>query len=216
MTDDPVHSPGGQRAEPSVEDSWEATLTAYGADEQSAKRLVESLQVHPELAFGDPSVDRVRHLVTESIDQLDLQTHGPATDADEARQIKTKLKETLSSGLDGEIPGPISLPPTDAVRTDEATPEPAVNSSSGVTASQPANPNRSRGFAYESPDESTSDRSDSHEGPADEAPTSEDLSKDQARQRIRESLEVLSTAEIRSLLRTEVENDDQQSDRDTQ
>ena len=218
MHDNPLPNSGTNPPEElSVEDRWYTVLTAHGADGELAERLLQSFQAHPELAFGDPSVDRVQQLTVQAINEFDLIANGPATDADEAHQIQAELKDALLKGLNGDIPGPISLTMPhamqDAGRHDAGTIE---DDAPEPTATSPTRGDRAQGFAYRSPNDLRTDRINLHDDPAsDESPDAE-LSRGQAREQIHEALEVLTTVEVRSLLETELATRDEQSNQDEQ
>jgi hypothetical protein len=114
----------GRESPEATEQVWHQTLTTRGVADEAASRIIESVQSHPDLAFGDPTPDRIQRLVTTAIDELDLTTHGIAQSTQP--QIKTEMKTALREGLQNVRPGPVSLPHPHGLDVDGvATPGPA-------------------------------------------------------------------------------------------
>lgn len=100
---------------PSVEEQWYQVLTDHGADPSAAERVIRGVQTHPDLAFGNPDVDRLQELVEHGIAAADFETIG----VDDADDVKEMMVEILRDGLAGNYRGPVSLPPQPSDGSDE-------------------------------------------------------------------------------------------------
>lgn len=100
-------SPDDLGDRPSVEEQWYQVLTDHGADSSAAERVIQGVQTHPDLAFGNPDADRLQELVEHGIAAADFETIG----VDDPDDVKEMMVEILRDGLAGNYPGPVSLPP---------------------------------------------------------------------------------------------------------
>lgn len=113
----------------SVEDNWQELLVdnTEDVDQETAEQIIRSLQSHPTLAFGDPSIEQTQTLIEGALDKIDLLKYGLSDS--ESERLKRLMREELREGLAGNRIGPMALTtPAHTQVKSEIAPPPTANS----------------------------------------------------------------------------------------
>ncbi len=158
----------------SVEDQWHSILTKEGVEPADAEGIVRSLQTHPLLAFGNPDPETVEEVIEEATDGIDLAEAG----VERVENTRSRMKETLSEGLWGDRPGPVSLsknraqPESDAdAAVDRLEPQDAPQD--GASSKESASDQRDESYGQEETAPANADHTESAKA-AETQPGAED------------------------------------------
>jgi|APHM01.1.fsa_nt_gi hypothetical protein len=108
----------------SVEDNWQELLVEHteDVDTETAEQIIRSLQSHPMLAFGDPSIQQTQTLIEGALDKIALTEYGVS--ASESERVKELMREELREGLAGNRIGPMSLTTPAHIQVESDIPPP--------------------------------------------------------------------------------------------